>query len=436
MELNPKTQPIEFGGPAGVLCLALGLPIFTVFLNQMVRPDYFIRGFFYNFDFAQLWNGIKPWHYYLTCYDLWTYYAIWFVSLAVLDVILPGKHMQGLPLRDGTKLPYKINGIAICSALGLVLAARWALTGGQMPELQFLYSNHTDLCVITILFALVLSIICYVASFVPLLRAPNGVATRERILATPGNTGNCVYDWFLGRELNPRLGPLDVKLFCELRPGMLLWLLINLSCLHHDFLQTGRFNNSLLLINILQGLYILDGVLNEEGVLSMIDVTTDGFGFMLAFGDLTLVPFTYSLQSRYLSVSPLELSQYEIAAIVGVMSLGFYIFKASNHEKSMFRAGKLPHLQSIQTETGTALLCDSWWSLSQHINYFGDWLISLSWCLATGFQTPLTYYYSFYFATLLLHRQQRDSHKCHSKYGANWQEYEAKVPYKIVPYVY
>ena len=30
------------------------------------------------------------------------------------------------------------------------------------------------------------------------------------------------------------------------------------------------------------------------------DVTTDGFGFMLAFGDLSWVPFTYSLQVMHM----------------------------------------------------------------------------------------------------------------------------------------
>lgn len=34
------------------------------------------------------------------------------------------------------------------------------------------------------------------------------------------------------------------------------------------------------------------------------DITTEGFGFMLAFGDLTWVPFTYSLQARYLVDHP------------------------------------------------------------------------------------------------------------------------------------
>jgi hypothetical protein len=35
--------------------------------------------------------------------------------------------------------------------------------------------------------------------------------------------GNAVYDFFIGRELNPRLGAFDLKFFCELRPGLIGW---------------------------------------------------------------------------------------------------------------------------------------------------------------------------------------------------------------------
>lgn len=34
------------------------------------------------------------------------------------------------------------------------------------------------------------------------------------------------------------------------------------------------------------------------------DITHDGFGFMLAFGDLAWVPFTYSLQAQFLLHHP------------------------------------------------------------------------------------------------------------------------------------
>lgn len=46
-----------------------------------------------------------------------------------------------------------------------------------------------------------------------------------------------------------------------------------------------------------QGLYVWDALYNEKAVLTTMDITTDGFGFMLAFGDLCWVPFTYTLQA-------------------------------------------------------------------------------------------------------------------------------------------
>ncbi|KAH3901098.1 probable Delta(14)-sterol reductase [Saccharomycodes ludwigii] len=435
--LNPRTSTYEFSGVKGATLITLGLPLLVIILNQLIRPDYYIKGFFENFEFEQLFYNIKPISYYIFHNGrIWCYYILWFVILAILDVILPGYTMYGVALRDGSKLKYNINGVSISIFLIMVVVYRWKLTNGEMPELQFLYNNHIDICLTTILFSFLLSTIVYITSFFPTTKSENN-KKGERILAVGGNSGNVIYDWFIGRELNPRLGPLDIKLFCELRPGMLLWLLINLSCLHHYYLQNnGKINDSLLLINVLQGFYIFDGVLNEEGCLTMIDITTDGFGFMLAFGDLALVPFTYSLQARYLSCSPVTLGFVKCSLIIFAMVMGYYIFHSANKQKSDFRQGKLDDMECIQTKRGTKLLCDGWWKTSQHINYLGDWLISLSWCLTTWFQTPLTYYYSLYFGILLLHRQTRDEHKCRNKYGKDWEIYEKKVPYKIIPYVY
>ncbi|CCD22871.1 delta(14)-sterol reductase NDAI_0A07170 [Naumovozyma dairenensis CBS 421] len=443
MTLNPKTTKFEFGGPLGVTVLTIFLPILSVVLNELIRSDYYIKGIFQNFSINETLKNITPFSSLLQLTfnkQVWTYYLTWFISLLVFDTILPGKYMNGCELRDGTKLTYKINGISMVTLLILILSVRWNLTNGTMPELQFLYDHILELCLVTIVFAFILSIYCYAVSFIPLLGSKrNGQDGKEKVLAVGGNSGNLIYDWFIGRELNPRFffNIIDIKMFCELRPGMLLWLLINLSCLHHHYLMNdGEINDALLLVNILQAFYIFDGVLNEEGVLSMMDITTDGFGFMLAFGDLTFVPFTYSLQARYLSVSPITLGYTRCILISTIMCIGYYIFHSSNMQKSNFRQGKLENLKSIQTKRGTKLLCDGWWSKSQHINYFGDWLISLSWCLTTWFQTPLTYYYSIYFATLLMHRQIRDEEKCHAKYGKSWEEYQRKVPYKIIPYVY
>lgn len=90
----------------------------------------------------------------------------------------------------------------------------------------------------------------------------------------------------------------------------------------------------------------------------------------------------------------------------------------------------------IETKAGTRLMTNSWWGYSRHINYFGDLLMALSWCLPTGFSSPIPYFYFFYFAFLLWHRQGRDEHKCRQKYGDDWTRYCKLVPSKIIPGLY
>jgi hypothetical protein len=53
---------------------------------------------------------------------------------------------------------------------------------------------------------------------------------------------------------------------------------------------------SLSLLYPLTGVYVWDALYMEKAILSTMDITTDGFGYMLAFGDLAWVPFIYSLQ--------------------------------------------------------------------------------------------------------------------------------------------
>lgn len=72
------------------------------------------------------------------------------------------------------------------------------------------------------------------------------------------------------------------------------------------------------------------------------DITTDGFGFMLAVGDLAWVPFVYSLQARYLVFNQVELGPVKTALVIAVNLAGYYIFRSSNGEKNDFRNGRNP----------------------------------------------------------------------------------------------
>lgn len=50
------------------------------------------------------------------------------------------------------------------------------------------------------------------------------------------------------------------------------------------------------------------------------DIISDGFGFMLAFGDLAWVPFVYTLQARYLVDRPEQLPMWAVAFLIGLNS--------------------------------------------------------------------------------------------------------------------
>lgn len=69
--------------------------------------------------------------------------------------------------------------------------------------------------------------------------------------------------------------------------------------------------------NCMQGMYVWDGLYNEKAILSTMDITTDGFGFMLAFGDLAWVPFIYTLQVTVYCVLRVVLITYLLGPLFG-----------------------------------------------------------------------------------------------------------------------
>lgn len=301
--------------------------------------------------------------------------------------------------------------------------------GLSWPFWGWIWSNYIQLLTASLVFATLLAFYVYTASFY------TGELTAEH-----GATGNHMYDWFIGRPLNPRIGSFDIKEFCELRPGIMLWPILNATFLVHQYQSIGRITDSMLLVNAFQFWYVVDSYINEEAVLTTMDITSDGFGYMLAFGDLTWVPFVYSLQARYLAMFPVDLGVLGVLSVLAVQGFGYFIFRGANGQKNKFRTNPadpaLKHLKFIETRSGSKLLVSGWWGIARHVNYLGDWIMAWAWCLPTGFATPITYFYVVYFAVLLIHRDRRDEDKCVAKYGEDWEKYRKLVPWRILPGVY
>ncbi|XP_057679231.1 delta(14)-sterol reductase LBR isoform X1 [Corythoichthys intestinalis] len=413
------STPLDFGGKLGAYFWLLFLPSWVLFVILQV-----------NLQDPSLVNFPPP---VPTLEDLWDSRAFGFVILwilfQVLLYILPvGKLSEGMPLRSGERLKYRTNGFfaIVMSATVVVAAVHLGI------DLTYIHSHFLQLAVATFLISVLLSIYLYIRS----RYAPPDQQ------ALGGSSGNVIYDFFKGHELNPRIKNFDLKFFCEMRPGLIGWCLINFAfALAEKKQQELDYpSHAMILVNVFQLLYVVDGLWNEEAILTTMDLMHDGFGFMLAFGDLVWVPFTYTLQAYYLVSHPNALSLPAVAAIVLLKLVGYYIFRKSNSEKNAFRRNpsdpKLAYLKTIPTATGKSLLVSGWWGVVRHPNYLGDLIMALAWSLPCGFSHLLPWYYMIYFIILLVHRDSRDMSDCRRKYGSAWDEYCRTVRYRIIPRVY
>ncbi|KAJ3175618.1 hypothetical protein HDU87_006116 [Geranomyces variabilis] len=435
---NRTTTHFEFLGPHGTVLVILLLPV-TVFTLQVLCDP--VRGYppaeFYTHPLSVLRERIT----HAKVFSPLAYVVIlgWHAAQAALHGFLPGNYKLGGPLPapapPGSRLEYKINALSCMVASYLALYALFAACG-TAPFL-WVADNMLPLAVASSTIALVYSALLYTLSH----RVPADPRDPGPLLAAGGNSGYPYYDFWMGRELNPRLGGwFDLKYFCELRPGIIGWTVLNVCLAVKQHQNFGRLSEGMVLVMLFQGYYAFDALYNEEAILTTMDITTDGFGMMLCFGDLVWVPFTYSLQALYLAHNHTTLSGGAMLLIALLELFGIYIFRSANSEKDKFRTNPdhpdVAHLEYIDTARGTRLLTSGWWGLARHVNYFGDWLMALSWCLTTGFNSPIPYFYAVYFAILLMHREMRDETVCRVKYGADWDRYRAAVPYRFIPGVW
>ena len=315
----PHSAPhFEFGGPLlGPLGILVGLPVLVLLFcclcgEGRAWPDTSLLALLRGGELAAAASYVAGVVRKAASLDVLLAYVAYFLLHALLSLVVPGPEREGAPLVPasgrGARLRYKLNGlrclvIVVAFFLYVQLYAPFGRDGVersgvplellQQPArfgLEWLLDNWAALAVATTAFSFALSIFLYAFSF-----APASEGSGPKVLAEGGDTGHALYDFFIGRELNPRVafGQLDLKFFCELRPGLCMWLLINLGAAFRqaNLAQSaggggGSIDAWMAAVLALEGFYVVDSVWNEEAILTTMDITTDGFGFMLAFGDL------------------------------------------------------------------------------------------------------------------------------------------------------
>ncbi|XP_066508734.1 delta(14)-sterol reductase LBR isoform X1 [Hoplias malabaricus] len=208
------------------------------------------------------------------------------------------------------------------------------------------------------------------------------------------NTGSFLLDFVFGREMDPRIGKIDMKQFAMVRIGFIGWGLMDVWYLLAAA-ETDSLSVSLLLTTFFQMVYIVDFLIDEESVLNTKEFTEEPIGFLMIMGEFIWIPFFSSLPVYFLLQHPNQFHFLSAVPIFLLFNAGFLIYFLSNEEKSGFRKypnhPSLSHFQTIPSPSGQNLLVSGWFAWVRHPNYLGDILLTLAWCLPCGFSSLLPY---------------------------------------------
>jgi delta24(24(1))-sterol reductase len=196
----------EFFGPIGVSILMVGFPLLMWYM--------WIGATFYNGklplpaegesiqDFASHLVDLALTHAFPHA-KAWAIYWTFFVVQGLFYLYLPGVYQDGKPLPHlgMKKLTYYCSGQYSFWVSNCILAA---LHVSSIFKLDTILDEFGPIMSVAIISGYLVSVVAYVSAHI------RG--------ATHRMTGNHIYDFFMGAELNPRLlGWLDFKMFFEVR---------------------------------------------------------------------------------------------------------------------------------------------------------------------------------------------------------------------------
>ena len=181
------------------------------------------------------------------------YYG-WLLFQAAMYMIIPAKIGYGQMTPAGYKLPYCVNGLRVW-IITHVLYLTMSVGLGWFKA-SIIADNWGALFIAANSYGYALTAFSYIKAHL----FPSHPADRKF-------SNSKLYDLFMGIEFNPRIGSFDFKLFHNGRPGIVAWTLINISFAAAQFNEIGYVTNSMLLLNGIHMLYVVDFFYNEVKLL-------------------------------------------------------------------------------------------------------------------------------------------------------------------------
>ncbi|XP_012150155.1 lamin B receptor isoform X1 [Megachile rotundata] len=413
-EISIISEPQEWGGWIGTLILIFALPLSTILPQLMCTKNQCSFGYF---------NISTDLNSYVNLEALTAYLGL-LLFVSMISIIPIGRKVDGQQSRSG-RLQYRLNGF-LCALLSLLVFSTCICNDIKVAD--FIIEKCVQFSISGWILGTVLSALIYIKSD----RAP--IAN----LNIHGSTNSIIYNFWQGREINPRIGLIDLKL-CFIRTSLITMILVNLSIAFKttegiESYDLEHFNVNVFVTCSLQILYAMDALFFESAFLTTFEVMYEGTGYMLCTGYL-LFPFLPTLTTKYMFYHRARLVYWNILPVLTFI-IGYLLYRISNLQKNEFRRNPLSpsvaHLETIPTIRGKKLIVSGLWGHVRHPNYLGDiimwWSIS---CTSLACDI-LPYYYAILCTALLIHRAMRDNERCKMRYGLAWEQYISRVKYMIL----
>jgi hypothetical protein len=347
-----------------------------------------------------------------------------YAAVTLLHLALPARRVEGYAIdpRTQRRHRYRLNGLVVY----LAIVAIWALLCARgLIAWDFFWATRwqglAGACTLGLLFTLCL------------------------VLTAPSTGKSLLADLYLGRIENPQWlgGRIDAKMSLYLVGATMLGLNVYSLAMHHRRSFPGDPSPGVTLYTALFSFFLLEYLFFERVHLYTYDFFAERVGFKLGWGCLCFYPYFYAV--GLWSVADRPNPRAATATLVGAtitFCLGWSLARGANMQKYAFKrdpgAKFLGCIAPVAiTDGDKKLLVSGFWRVSRHVNYLGEILMATGLTLALGYPGVwATWLYPLYYVALLVPRQMDDDRRCAEKYGPLWEEYRARVPYRIVPGVY
>jgi delta14-sterol reductase len=263
------------------------------------------------------------------------------------------------------------------------------------------------------------------------------------VLRYPATGKSFFADLWFGRAKDVQIkdGFIDAKVWFYLVGAVMLQLnVLSFAAFHLENVKS--VNPGFLLGCGMLTWFCIEYLIFERVHLWTYDFIAERVGFKLGFGCLAFYPYFYTVALWFTAPLPNPGLPVWLTILFGVLFLcGWVLTRGSNMQKYLFKTepGRkfLWITPEVLSDGKYTLLVNGFWGASRHINYLGEVIQAVAIALAAGyFGIWEVWLYPIYYVALFISRQADDDKVCRAKYGPLWDEYTAKVKYKIVPRLY